>query len=60
MLVFLGMMIIHQFSVKKTIMSVIFTLLCIAALLFLLLLLFSVIQQIVGFVSAIIQELKYR
>lgn len=60
LLVFLGMMIVHQYTVKKTIASVIFALLTILAVCFLLLLFFSIAQQMIGFVSSIVQELTYR
>lgn len=60
LLVFLGMMMVHQYTVKKTIASVVFALLTILAVCFLLLLFFSIAQQIVGFVSSIMQELAYR
>ena len=60
LLVFLGMMIIHQYTVKKTIVSIIITLLAILAVCFLLLLFFSIAQQILGFATSIAQELTYR
>ncbi len=60
LLVFLGMMMVHQYTVKKTIASVIFALLTILAVCFLLLLFFSIAQQMIGFASSIVQELTYR
>ena len=60
LLVFLGMMIVHQYTVKKTIVSIIITLLAILAVCFLLLLFFSIAQQILGFATSIAQELTYR
>lgn len=59
LLVFLGMMVIHQFSVTKTVTSVILTLLCMIAVCFLILLFFSIIQQIVGFVSVLFTEISF-
>ena len=60
LLVFLGMMIVHQYTVKKTIVSIIITLLAILAVCCLLLLFFSIAQQILGFATSIAQELTYR
>lgn len=60
LLVFLGMMTVHQYTVKKTVASVVFALLTILAVCFLLLLFFSIAQQIIGFTSSIVQELAYR
>ncbi len=60
LLVFLGMMTVHQYTVKKTIASVIFTLLAILAACFLLLLFFAIAQQMWGFATGIVQELGYR
>ena len=54
------MMIVHQYTVKKTIVSIIITLLAILAVCFLLLLFFSIAQQILGFATSIAQELTYR
>ena len=54
------MMTVHQYTVKKTIASVIFTLLAILAACFLLLLFFAIAQQMWGFATGIVQELGYR
>lgn len=59
-LLFLAMLTAHQYTVGKTILSCLFTLLAILAACFLLLLFFSIAQQIVGFVTGIAQELSYR
>lgn len=60
LLIFLGMMTVQQFTVKKTILLAIVTILSIVALCFLFLLFFSIVQQMAGFVSNIILELSYR
>lgn len=59
-LAFLGLLTVHQYTVKKTIVSVILTILAMLAVCFLLLLFFSISQQIFGFVSGLYQELLYR
>ena len=57
MLLFLGMMIMQQFTVSKAIASVILTVLMMLSVVFLLLLFFSIFQQMAGFVSTVITEL---
>lgn len=57
LLVFLGMMVCQQFTVSKTVALTVVSLLGIAALLFLVLLFFSITQQMVGFVKDLITEL---
>ena len=59
-LLFLGMLTAHQFTVTKTILSVIFTLLTIAACCFLLLLFFTISQQFYNFVYSVIKEMLIR
>ncbi len=53
---FLGIMIIQQFTVKRTISSFVLTVVMMAIVLFILLLFFSVIQQIFMFINSIIVE----
>ena len=60
LLVFLGMMTAQQFTVTKTILLAVVTILAIIALCFLFLLFFSIAQQMFGFISNIIMELSYR
>lgn len=60
LLAFFGMMVVHQYTVKKTILSTLFTVICIVILAFLVLLLFSILQQLFGFISNISQELVFR
>lgn len=60
LLVFLGTMIIHQYSVKKTIFTCIITIVGMGILLFIGLLFFSVIQQMLTFVLTIYKEIRFR
>lgn len=60
LLAFLSMLTAHQYTVKKTILSSIVTLLVIFAACFLMLVFFSIGQQMVGFVSGLIQEVTFR
>lgn len=59
-LVFLGSMVVHQFTVRKTIGSVLLSLGMIVIIAFLVLLGFSISQQIVTFAKTIITELLRR
>ena len=59
-LLLFGMMVTHQYSVKKTIFTTILTIIGMAILLFIGLLFFSVIQQIVSFVVTIYKEVRFR
>lgn len=60
LLAFLGMMVVHQYSVSKTMLSVIYTGVCIVIVLFLLLLFFTISQQLFGFIIGLAQEISYR
>lgn len=55
-----GMMVTHQYSVKKTLFTTLLTIIGMAILLFIGLLFFSVIQQIVTFVITIYKEVRFR
>jgi hypothetical protein len=59
LLVFLGVLVVHQFTVGKTILMTIFTLVCMILVLFLIFLFFSITQQLYGFVTSLIEELSY-
>lgn len=59
-LLVLGMMVMHQYSVRKTIISVLLTLAGIAIILFIAMLFFSMAQQFVSFVETLISEVRYR
>ena len=57
---FLGMMTIHEFSVGKTIWSLLLTLLGMVVIVFLLILLYSLLQQLVNFISSVYKEIIFR
>ena len=59
-LVILGTMITHQYSMKKTLLTCILTILGMAIIMFIGLLFFNVIQQIITFISVIYNELRFR
>lgn len=59
-LLFVGNMTVHQFSPSKTVGTILLTVVAMGFLAFLCLLFFSLIQQIVSFVSLIYQELVLR
>lgn len=60
LLIFLGLLVAHQYTVTKNVLSILGTLLIIICLLFLLLLFLSIFQQIYGFVTNIISEVIIR
>lgn len=59
-LLFIGTMTVHQYTVTKTIMTMLLTVVVMGVIIFLGLLFFSLIQQIIGFVYTIYQELSLR
>ncbi|MHA7965273.1 Yip1 family protein [Paenibacillus sp. CAU 1782] len=59
-LLFIGTMTVHQYTVTKTITTMLLTLVVMGVIIFLGLLFFSLIQQIVSFVYTIYQELSLR
>lgn len=59
-LLFVGMQEIHQYSVKKTLISMFFTVVGIGIIIFLCVLLFSLFQQLYVFLYTIYSELKFR
>lgn len=59
-LLFVGMMVVHQYSVSKTIATMLLTCLVIAILIFLALLFFSLAQQMMAFVNIIFNEIRFR
>ncbi len=60
LLVFFGTMVTHQYSMKRTIFTSILTIIGIGIVLFIGLLFFSVISQVLGFGNSIYSELIYR
>jgi len=59
-LLFVGMLTVHQYSVSKTIATMLLTLVVIAIILFLALLFFSLAQQMLNFGTTIYNELLFR
>jgi len=59
-LLFVGMLTVHQFSASKTVVTMLLTLVVIGILIFLGLLFFSLLQQIISFVTTIYQEIVFR
>jgi hypothetical protein len=59
-LMFTGMMTVHQYSVRKTILTMFLTVLVCGIIIFIGLLFFNLIQQIAGFVYTIYREIAFR
>lgn len=59
-MLFMGILNIHQYGLLKTIMAFLATVISMMVMMFLGLLFFDVIQQIISFISAIIEELGLR
>lgn len=59
-LLFIGTMTVHQYTVKKTVITMLLTFVVIGIIIFLGLLFFSLIQQMASFVLTIYQELQLR
>lgn len=59
-LLFTGTMVIHQYSVSKTVLTCIITIVAMAIIMFIGLLFFGVIQQMATFVQTIYTELMFR
>lgn len=59
-LLFIGTMTVHQYTVMKTIITMLLTIVVMGVIIFLGLLFFSLIQQFIGFVYTIYQELSLR
>ncbi|MBB3069466.1 DNA-binding beta-propeller fold protein YncE [Paenibacillus baekrokdamisoli] len=59
-LLFIGVMTVHQYTVKKTIMTSLLTLIVMGIIIFLFLLSFNLVQQVAVFISTVYQELILR
>lgn len=59
-MVFLGMITIHQYSVKKGIATVILTIVGMAVIAFVLVLIFFLVQQVMGFIVSFYTEASFR
>ena len=60
LLIFTGTMTIHQYSITKTIVTIAITVVAMGILMFIGLLFFNVIQQMLTFVMTIYRELRFR
>lgn len=59
-MMFMGLMVIHEFGLFRNVIMVLFTIVAIAIILFIMMLFLTLIQQVTGWISAIINELKMR
>jgi hypothetical protein len=59
-LLFVGTMTVHQYSAQKTIVTMLLTLIVIGIILFLGVLFFSMLQQMVSFVTSVYKEISFR
>jgi len=59
-LLFIGMMTVHQFSIGKNVVTLFLTLIAIGVIVFLGMLFFSLIQQMVAFIATIVREFSLR
>lgn len=59
-LIFMGTLVTHQYSVKKTILTCLLTAVGMGIILFIGLLFFNVIQQMLTFVTTIYREIRFR
>lgn len=59
-LVFVGTITIHEYSLNRAVITVLLTIVSTAVIIFLMLLFFSMIQQLYGFVASLLSEIKYR
>ncbi|MFC5529403.1 Yip1 family protein [Cohnella yongneupensis] len=59
-LLFIGTMIVHQYTVLKTLFTMMLTLCVMGIIIFLILLIFSLLQEMVGFILSIYNEISYR
>ena len=57
---FLGLMTIHEYSVAKTVFSIILTFIGIIIIVFIVILLYSLLQQLTNFISSIYREIIFR
>ncbi len=60
LVLFVGLSAIHEYSVAKTVLSVILTIIAMAIMLFLIILFYTLVTQTISFVMSIIQEVSLR
>ncbi len=59
-LFFVSTMTVHQYSVTKTVVTIVLTILAMAFIIFLAMLFFSLVQQVAAFLSTVYSEIAYR
>lgn len=59
-LIILGNMVIHEYTMSKTILTAVFTLIGIVAVILLFIIFFSTFQQLIIFINTVYSEFKYR
>lgn len=57
---FVGFIMIHQFGLGKTLLTILLTIFSLLVVVFIILLFFGMIQQVLGFLESLIEELLYR
>ncbi|ERJ11738.1 YIP1 family protein [Haloplasma contractile] len=59
-MLFIGLIVIHEYTLMKSLLTILFTIVAMGVLIFIGLLFFDLIQQIFGFLYAIIKEISLR
>ena len=59
-LLFTGTMTVHQYSAGKTVVTMLLTLVVIGIIVFLGVLFFSMVQQMINFVTSVYKEISFR
>lgn len=59
-LIFVGIMTVHQYTPAKTVLTILLTFVAMGFMAFLTMLFFSLIQQIIAFITVIYQEISFR
>lgn len=60
LLIFTAIKAVHQFSVSKALLSILFTIAVMTVILVLMVLAVSLIQQVYSFISSVVAEIEYR
>ena len=58
--IFMGLLVVHEYTLFKTILTILFTLVAIAVMIFIGLLLLTIFQQVYGFLKSIYEEIILR
>lgn len=58
--IFMGLLVIHEYTMLRTILTVIFTLVAVAVMIFIGILLLTIFQQVYGFIRALYDEIVLR